>query len=213
MVQSSAPNRIIKSKANALEVHPAYGPEVGSRGASDARLVAPAPPLVVPGSSTVNGESKKRTNGFDESQANPNAPKRPKLAADAVPSPSGVNRPPPPISAAQPGAQPPMRPVIKRPPPSLFVPKKVRRSALSRSRARSGFLTVFDTLAQVIPKFLSDSAASVVLSISHVIIAIAFPSLPPLAPRMYIQIALLLPPHPPPGESNRSAERCRSKTE
>ncbi|KWU45575.1 hypothetical protein RHOSPDRAFT_32881 [Rhodotorula sp. JG-1b] len=124
MVQSSAPNRIIKSKANALEVHPAYGPEVGSRGASDARLVAPAPPLVVPGSSTVNGESKKRTNGFDESQANPNAPKRPKLAADAVPSPSGVNRPPPPISAAQPGAQPPMRPVIKRPPPSLFVPKK-----------------------------------------------------------------------------------------
>lgn len=189
MVQSSAPNRIIKSKANALEVHPAYGPEVGSRGASDARLVAPAPPLVVPGSSTVNGESKKRTNGVDESQANPNAPKRPKLAADAVPSSSGVNRPPPPLSAAQPGAQPPVRPVIKRPPPSLFVPKKVRRSALSRSRARSGSLISLRYISASNAKtFASDSAASFCCSFinaRHHCNCILHPSLPLRAAYVY----------------------------
>lgn len=187
MVQSSAPNRVIKSKAKALEVHPAYGPEVGSRGASDARLVAPAPPLVVPGSSTVNGESKKRMNGVDEAQANPNAPKRPKLAADAAPSPSGVNQPPPPTSAAPPGAQPPVRPVIKRPPPSLFVPKKV---CFFRSRsqcARTGSLISLPCTSA--SNFQGSSLArqrlSVVLSISHVIIAIAFPSFLSLARRVY----------------------------
>lgn len=173
MVQASGPNRIIKSKANALEVHPAYGPEVGSRSASDARLVAPAPPLVVPGSSAVNGESKKRTNGVDESQANPNAPKRAKLATDAVPSPSAVNRQPPPNLAAQAGAQPPVRPVIKRPPPSLFVPKKVRRAAFSRDRACSGSLISFHHISASNSECssLTRQCLSVVLSISHVITA------------------------------------------
>ncbi|GAA5985688.1 hypothetical protein JCM10908_007072 [Rhodotorula pacifica] len=126
LVQATTQNRVVKSKASALEMHPAYGPVVGSQNAAGAHLVAPAPAHMVP-VAVGNGVPQKRgPNGTVDPQTASSASKRPKLEAGATPPPNGaiVQRSQLSTNGSGPAAVPPVRPVIKRPPPSLFVPKK-----------------------------------------------------------------------------------------
>ncbi|GAA5892669.1 hypothetical protein JCM6882_000552 [Rhodosporidiobolus microsporus] len=126
---------VVKSHARAIEMAPAYGSSTASP--AGGKFVAPTPPHIVPGSAAAAGPGpasalKKRLNDamdIDSVGVSPSS-KKPKTedGEDAKPPAKAIamggagRRPPPRPVGAGPGPSGAL--AVKKPPPSLFVPKK-----------------------------------------------------------------------------------------
>ncbi|GAA5880785.1 hypothetical protein JCM1840_001374 [Sporobolomyces johnsonii] len=119
---------VVKSKAHAIEMTPAYGSSSADPTAPSGNLVAPTPPHVVSGSSGT-GLKKRLSEAMDlpgsakKSRSDGDTEQKPAAnGANGAPASNGAGPSRLPAGAVKPPVAP--GPVRKKPPPSLFVPKK-----------------------------------------------------------------------------------------